>query len=196
MLNTIVDVDGLEQLEKHIQKVERMAKMQVDSDFQAYIKQKAWDTLQEVMGERLKGGTTNDDAISTYIASNHLEDIDGGFKIYNDAKIPADYYNIIPFNVSDYPDGKFSIALAFEYGVGIVGISTNYGNNPLWKSNAVEWSLSPHRTETYWYLPKNVTGESGVRFQGFEGFEIYRYTADRITKNLNKWINEYFRKEV
>lgn len=190
MLNVIVDVDGLEQLEKHIEKVERMAKMQVDSGFQAYIKQKAWNTLQEVMGERLKGGTTNDDAISTYIASNHLEDIEGGFKIYNDAKIPAEVFGV-QNTIENYPNGEFNLALAFEYGVGIVGQNTDYDSKFFspWEYNIQNYYFG-------WYLPKSVTGESGVQTGGYMGFEIYRYTADRITKNLDKWINEYFRKEV
>ena len=30
---------------------------------------------------------------------------------------------------------------------------------------------------------------------GYAGFEIYRFSAIEIQKNLKKWVNEYFRKK-
>lgn len=185
-----VEVNGMEQLTNHINRVKRMSKMRQDVSFQNYIKNKCWQTLQQVIGERLNGGTTNDEAISIYIAGNHIEDITGGFIIYNDARIPAEV-NGVQNTIENYPNGEFNIALAFEYGVGIIGQNTDYDPNfyTPWDYNVKGYNFG-------WYLPKSVTGETGVQTGGYMGFEIYRYTADRITKNLNKWIDEYFRKEV
>lgn len=183
MLKYKIEVLNLKGLNKHIDYVNKMLNMKTDKSFQRFIQEKCWNTLQEVMNERLIGGTTNDDQIELYKNSNHIVEDKEGFIIYNDAKIPADYYNILPFDTSSYPSGMFSIALAFEYGVGIIGENTNNPN--AWQYNLGDYNFG-------WYLPKNVYGKSGISTAGYMGFEIYRFTADRIKMRLSKWVNEYY----
>lgn len=173
-----VEVLNLKGLNKHIDYVNKMLNMKTDKSFQRFIQEKCWNTLQEVMNERLVGGTTNDNQIELYKNSNHLIEDKEGFIIYNDAKIPADAKD-----PTTYPSGMFSIALAFEYGVGIIGENTN---NP----NAWEYNINDYNFG--WYLPRSVYGETGILTAGYTGLEIYRYTADRIKIRLSKWVNEYY----
>lgn len=181
MLKVKVDVKGLKELDKHIELVNKMLKMKTDKDFQTFIQNKCMGTLEKVMNERLTGGTTNDEAISLYRSSNHLQEEEDGFIIYNDAKIPA-------ISSGLYPNGQFSIALAFEYGVGITGQGT-YENDYFqpWEYNVNNYNFG-------WFYP---TGDGSYSTTyGYMGFEIYRYTIIDIQKNLNSWVEEYFRKKV
>ena len=182
MLKISTNVTGLDKLEKHIQLVNRMIKMKSDKKFQKFIQNKCMETLNQVMAERLTGGTTNDDAIALYRGSNHIQEEPDGFIIYNNAKIPANAKD-----ASGYPNGEFSIALAFAYGVGIIGQNTPDPNNHAWAYNLKGYNFG-------WYY----TGSDGKSHQtgGYQGFEVYRFTADRIQKNLNSWVNEYFSKGV
>jgi len=188
MFKVNCNVDSIENIDKQIKYVDQMLKMKEDILFQKYIQDKCMQTLTNVMNSRLViGMTTNDDSIELYRSSNHIQELEDGFIIYNNAKIPADYYNVLPFDTSGYPNGMFSIALAFEYGVGIVGMNTVNPN--AWEYNIKNYNFG-------WYLPKNVLGQSGVRYMGYTGFEIYRYTAEEIKANLSKWVKEYFAKGV
>lgn len=179
MLKINMNVKGLDKLEKHIQYVQRMANMKTDKTFQSYIKNKCMEALNQVMNERLTGGTTNDDAISLYRSSNHIIDDLNGFIIYNDAKIPVN-----AVDTSGYPNGEFSIALAFEYGVGIIGQNT---------VNPNAWSYNINNYNFGWYF-KDTDGKYH-QTGGYMGFEIYRFTADKIQKNLPRWVNEYYNKK-
>lgn len=176
MLKISTNVTGLNKLEKHIEFVQKLINMKTDKSFQKFIQNKCMETLNQVMNERLTGGTTNDDAIAIYKSSNHiLEDVDG-FIIYNDAKIPANAKD-----TSNYPNGEFSIALAFEYGVGIIGQNT---------VNEKAWSYNINNYNFGWFF-KDTDGKYH-QTAGYTGFEVYRFTADRIQKNLNRWVNEYY----
>lgn len=166
--------------------VQNLLKMKDDKNFQKFIQDKCMKTLDMIMNDNLVGGTTNDDAIDLYMSSNHIEEFDEGFIMYNDAKIPANV-NGVQNTVENYPDGQFSIALAFEYGVGIIGENTN---NP----NAWNYNLQGYYFG--WYLPSNVTGKSKVETGGYQGFQIYTLTAQEIERQLPSWVNEYMAKEV
>ena len=156
--------------------------MQTDKSFQKYIQEKCLKVLYNVIETRLVAGeTTNDDSIGLYISSNHILETNDGFIIYNDAKIPANVSGV-QNSASNYPNGEFSIALAFEYGVGIVGPETM--NDKAWNYNVNNYNFG-------WILPKNVLGQAGILYAGYKGFEIYRYTAEEIQNNLSKWVNEY-----
>ena len=185
MFRVNTNVDSIKKIDKHIELVNKMKNMKTDTDFQKFIKNKCWETLNNVINNKLKSGlTTNDDSISLYINSNHIEDLEDGFIIYNDAKVPANVFG--NQNIAEnYPNGEFSIALAFEYGVGIVGEKTN--NENAWDYNVRNYNFG-------WYLPKNVLGQSGIRYVGYEGFEIYRFTANEIETQLPKWVNDYYRR--
>lgn len=108
--------------------------------------------------------------------NNHkIKNNSKGFILYNDLTVPAN-----TTKPENYPNG-FSIALAFEYGVGIVGENAN--DNP----NA--WAYNIHNYQFGWHFIKN--GEK-IGTYGYAGFEIYRHTANEIRKNLKSWVNEYF----
>ena len=166
--------------------VQNLLKMKDDKNFQKFIQDKCMKTLDMIMNDYLIGGTTNDDAIDLYMSSNHIEEFDEGFIMYNDAKIPANV-NGVQNTVENYPDGQFSIALAFEYGVGIIGENTNNPN--AWNYNIQGYYFG-------WYLPANVTGKSKVETGGYQDFQIYTLTAQEIERQLPSWVNEYMAKEV
>lgn len=180
MIKTNITISNLDALDKQIQYVQKMEKMKTDNSFQKFIQKKCLETLNRVMNERLIGGTTNDEEIDLYKTSNHLEETDNGFIIYNNAKISTDNYE-------DYPNGEFSIALAFEYGVGITGEGT-YDDDIF-----TPWEYNINKYNFGWYYKK---GEEKHHTYGYMGFEIYRYTTIEIKKKLNSWVNEYFNKKV
>ena len=187
MFEPTIDVKNLDELQQHIEFVDRMIKMKSDPDFQDYIKQKVLEVANKVTNERLVGGTTNDDAIELYKSSHKIRDFEQGFILYNDAAIPADV-NGIQNDIDNYPDGMFCVALAFEYGVGILGENTPNNDNA-WAYNVQGYNFG-------WYLPQSVTGEIGVQTAGYMGFEIYRHIAEEVKSELNKWVKEYYKKEV
>lgn len=175
-----VEKIGVEKIQEII---DLTKKYNFGNQFIEFIKNKSENVLNQVMQERLIGGTTNDEEISLYKSSNHFIDTKNGFILYNDAQIDANKYNIRETNKETYSNGTFSIAVAFEYGTGVHGTSNVKIINPHAK----------HVNDS-WYLPKNVTGESGVLYDGYSGFEIYRFTAEKINNELGNWINEYMRK--
>lgn len=185
MFRVSTSIDSIEKIDKHLELIKRMSLMKEDKNFQLYIQEKSMETLEKVMNSRINyNSTTNDDSISLYRNSNHIQETEDGFIIYNDAKIPANAKGV-QNSVENYPNGEFSIALAFEYGVGIVGIST--GSPNAWEYNVNNYNFG-------WYLPKDVLGESGIRYMGYTGFEVYRYTAIEIENQLPKWVSEYYRR--
>lgn len=187
MFKVSYTVDSIEKIDKQIKYVNQTLKMKEDIVFQKYIQDKCMQTLTNVMNSRLVTGmTTNDDSIELYRSSNHIQELEDGFIIYNNAKVPANAKGI-QNSASNYPNGQFSIALAFEYGVGVVGIETRNQN---------AWEYNINNYENGWYLPKDVAGQSGIKTLGYMGFEIYRYTAEEIKANLSKWVKEYFAKGV
>ena len=114
-----VEAINLEGLNKHIEYVNKMLNMKEDEKFQKFIQEKVLELAKKVTDERLTGGTTNDEEINLYKSSHHIQEEADGFILYNDAKIDAN-----AIDISNYANGQFSIALAFEYGVGITGEGT------------------------------------------------------------------------
>lgn len=185
MLKYKTNIDSIKKIDKHLDLVKKMSLMKTDNSFQEFIQDKAMETLQSVMDSRvIQGTTTNDDSIDLYKSSNHLVKTEDGFIIYNDAKVPANVKGV-QNDISNYPNGEFSIALAFEYGVGIVGISTNNPN--AWEYNVNDYNFG-------WILPSDVLGEYGIKYMGYTGFEVYRFTAIEIQNQLPKWVNDYYRR--
>lgn len=187
MLDIKVNVQGLKELQHQIDFVDKMLKMKTDTNFQKFIQEKVLETVKRVTDERLTGGTTNDSAIGLYRENHKIREEQEGFILYNDTIIPAEV-NGIQNSIENYPNGMFNVALAFEYGVGIIGDMTS--------SNEHSWDFNVQGYNFGWYLPQNVTGESGIQTAGYAGFEIYRFTAEEVKKNLNSWVQEYYRKEV
>lgn len=185
MLKVKCNVSNLKQLDKQIDFIDKMTNMKSDKNFQNFIKNKCMSTLEEIMNQLLIGGTTNDYAIDLYKSSNHIQDEKDGFIIYNNAKIAADTKH--PEN---YPKGEFSIALAFEYGVGIVGDGTYTSDH------FSPWEYNKHNYQNSWfYIPEGGEFE-WARTSGYKGFEIYRNLAIKIENNISQWVREYYNMEV
>lgn len=180
-----MDFTNKKQLDQLTEYVNKLSKMKYDSKFQEFIQEKCVNVLQQVMSETLIGGTTNDSAIEEYMRNNYIEEFtDGdvkGFILFNNTKIPAN--TSTPENYGK--EGQFNLALAFEYGVGIIGQETA-------KPNA--WEYNVHGYTYNWYY-KN---EEGVwtPTKGYEGFQVYTNTANIIEQNLADWVTEYLQKEV
>lgn len=195
MFNVKTKVDSLKKLEKYITFVKAMNDMKTNKTFQLFIQNKCINVLSKIMNSRL-GGTTNDEDATIYTSSNHLKETNDGFIIYNDAKIPANVKGV-QNDVSNYPEGMFNLALAFEYGVGIVGMSTNNPN--AWEYNINTFKqLETNYGKGYnfgWILPKEIAEKYGIpqgqEFAGYRGLEIYRFTAEEIKNQLPKWVLEY-----
>ena len=183
MLKVNCEINGLDKLNNEIEYLKKIMQMKVDKSFQKFIQGKVLETVKRITQERLVGGTTNDDAIEEYKNNHKIREEEEGFILYNDTQIPAEV-NGVQNDIENYPNGMFSIALAFEYGVGIVGQNT-LGSENAWPYNVQGYNFG-------WILPHNVTGEYGVQTAGYMGFGIYRYTRIEVEKNLPKWVNEYF----
>ena len=191
MLNIKPYIQGLKELEKHIDIVDKMLKMKTDKSFQEFIQNKVLETVNRIARERISN-TTNDEYIEEYILRNSIREELDGFVLYNDFTIPAVLTTRNTKNqdrtmgmVRNYDNG-FNLALAFEYGVGIIG-----QNNPV--NGAWDYNINNYGEEGWYY--KTPSGES-IRTQGYQGAEVYRYTAIEVQSKLSDWVEEYFRKEV
>lgn len=199
MLQTDINIDNLKGLETYVKYVDRLLSIKDDKHFQKYFQDKFLETVNKVANAKIRFDTTQDlNDINLYLNSNKIEETSDGFILYNDAKIPADKYNTLPFDTSGYPSGQFSLALAFEYGTGIVAVgaydtSDEKGFKP-WDYNAVGISKAPYHKSQRWYLPKNVYGESHIWIKGYKGFEVYRFTYEEIKNSMRDWLDDYFAK--
>ena len=182
MLKVSTNISGLKNLQSYIINIEKIASIKNSSEYTKFLQKKVMETLNQVMNERL-GGTTNDEFIEEYKLRNKIIDVDDGFILYNDFTIPATL-STKSTKTRNYSSG-FSIALAFEYGVGIVGKE---------KPKVGAWEYNINEYENGWYY-KSSTGEI-IWTRGYEGLEIYRFTKDRIEKNMSSWFQEYMRNEV
>lgn len=181
MFSVNTDVTNLEALKNQLDFVEKMLKMKTDSAFQDFIKDKVLKLADKVTNERLIGGTTNDDAIAEYKKNHKIRDYEEGFILYNNTTIPANATDI-----SGYENG-FAVALAFEYGVGIVG-QENTNNEHAWA-----YDVNNHGLSGWVFVYEDGSWE---RTRGYAGFEIYRHIAEEIKQNLTNWVKEYYKKEV
>ena len=192
MINVNISSTGIKHLDEHINFVKNLLLMKSDKKFQKYIQDKCLNEVKQQARLRLKN-TTNDEYIAEYINRNKIEELSDGFILYNDLVIPAVLSTKNTKNqnnekglVRNY-DAGFSLALAFEYGVGIVG-----QNNPV--TGAWEYNVNNYGPLGWFY--KTQSGKS-ERTQGYKGAEVYRFTAESIKQNLEKWVKEYLnRREV
>ena len=179
-LNVKTDVKGLDELKKYIEYVKKFSTLKTDKFFQKYIQDKFLETVNRVSNERLPAGAIS----SEYISNNQIKPSDDGFILYNNTSIATD---------SDGYGGQFSIALAFEYGTGIIG-----QDNP--KIGAWQYNIKGH-IDGWWY-PTNSDDRNPIKFttkdgvtlawtKGFEGYEVYRFTLEEIKNKLNDWVMNY-----
>lgn len=199
MLDIQIDIKKFKKFENIYEKVKNYATLSKTVRFQEFLKSKVIETLNYVINRNIDAlNTTNPEEVDLYLNSNHIVDTSDGFILYNDAKIPADKYNMLPFDTSGYPNGEFSIALAFEYGIGIIGQgSYNNGYFTPWTYNNTDSSKRRDKSHSpYWYLPKNVTGLSGILTQGYGGVQIYGDVARIVNNSISKWTCEFIEKEA
>lgn len=169
-------IQGLDKLQERINEIEKLIRIQnnQNKDFEKYIQDKVLEVVIQVSYQRLPGGSTSQE----YIKNHKIRLVDGGFEVYNDTTISTD---------SDGYGGKFSIAMAFEYGTGLVG-----QENP--KPNAWEYNVKGH-TKGWVYFNEKTNSFGTTR--GLHAFEIYRFAKEEIIKQMPQWIKEYKnRKEV
>lgn len=165
-LKVNVKVSGLDKLEKDIKFLEKYSRISTDSKFQKYIQQKFLDTVNEMSARLLVGG----ELTSEYISNNKIRPLEDGFILYNDAFVETD---------SEGYGGKFCIALAFEYGTGLVG-----QENP--KEGAWQYNVKGH-TKGWNYFKDGQF----IFTRGMQGYEIYRFTKEEINKRKYDWVKSY-----
>lgn len=183
-MKTTLSIKNLSKIDDITRIAKELYQMQSSTEFIEYIKSKTKETLEQVMAQKFSGSSTSNDAeIEDYKKNNHFENIENGFILLNDTTIPADKYNMLPFDTSGYKDGEFSIALAFEYGTGIYG-----------STNLKVIKRTKNTRGDSWYLPKNVYEESGVLTNGYPAFGIYQEVEKIMNKNMDKWVQEYLKK--
>ena len=178
-----MDIKNKQQLDSVYSFVVKILKIDKDEKFQKFMQEKALETVRRVSDELLIGGTTDDEYIEEYKSRHKIQETSDGFVLYNDTVIPPSMLPISEANAQNYPNG-FSIALAFEYGIGIVGENSPKPN--AWEYNVNNWNFA-------WHYKKY---EELYSTYGYEGFQIYYTTANEIKKNLTTWLDEYMRKEV
>ena len=165
-----LEVKSLKKLKNHIEYVKAYTILGTDKNFKKFLQDKFIETVNLIASRDLPAGELSQD----YIKNNKIREIEGGFELYNDTFVETE---------SEGYGGKFSIALSFEYGTGLVGLE-----NPV--EGAWEYNVKHH--EFGWTYFK----DGSFHFtRGFKGFEIYRLTKLEIENNLMKWVKEYSRKK-
>lgn len=178
MFNVKIDVDGLEEFKKYIEYVKSMNDMKIDKNFQKFIQNKCLEVVKKQSDLRINSNTTDAEYIDEYKSRHKIRETNDGFILYNDTILPTELLPVSQRNANNYPNG-FSIALAFEYGIGIVG--QNSAKEGAWEYNVNNWNFA-------WQYEKY--GEKYSTY-GYEGFEVYRFTAEEISKSLKDWVMEY-----
>lgn len=199
MIKGTLEVSGLDKLQKHIDYVKKLKQMLVDKKFQEEIQKKCLETIKQVASERLGASTvTNKDDIEAYNNNHKIRDItDKGFVIYND-------YTIIKPTTQHSEGYPFSVALAFEYGTGIIGAGSvnapaNYqynvnDNHVIYKDEEIEgWWLSIDKNNGNQTFGISNSGKAVIT-RGYEGVEVYRFSAIKIQELLPTWVNDYFKR--
>jgi len=199
MIKGTFKVSNINLIKKNLDYIKQLKQMLSDKKFQAYIQDRCIETIKLVAEQKFSTSTnTNKDLETSYNENHKIRDITNqGFVIYNDFWVekPTTEHSV------GYP---FNVALAFEYGTGIVGI--NSANAPSWYAyNVNDNHVTIDGKEIDgWWLDVNLnngnqtfgTSKSGkaVVTRGYEGLEIYRFSAIEIQKQLSTWVNEYFNK--
>lgn len=197
-LNVTIEKQGLGYLKLQIEYVNKMLKMKTDKNYQTFIQNKCLETVKKYARERLySSGTTNEEYYENYINNIHIRETKNGFEIVSDFSIEKPSSN----HSGGY---TFSISMAFEYGVGIIGEgSTDAPSGYRYNVNDNYVKINGENIQGWW-LPKGKAGNSvtfgenlkgsSIITRGYEGLEIFRFSRVEIMKNLNSWVNEYFLK--
>lgn len=196
MLKVTVNIDSVKKLEKHIELVKSLSDLKDNAVFQNYIQEKCLETVNKVANQRIyMFNTTNTDMRQEYLRNNKIAKFEDGFIIYNDTSIAV--------NNPSYENGRFSIALAFEYGVGIIGEANpvqgaweyDVNGNLVFddEGNYIRgWWLSKTKNGSNPYVKESKNGKAVIT-QGYQGMEIYRFSTEEIKSQLPKWIKDYLK---
>ena len=200
MLSISTNVQGLDKLQKEITRLEKIVKLQKDKTMlNERLAQEMVKIVRNVATQRLSLVPTSNEEYKNMYLSNNKYRIEGDkIIIYNDLCIVSP-----KSKVSD--EYMFCIALAFEYGTGVIG-----KENP--KIGAWAYDVNKDKNRAFidgkqldgWWIPAEqagsvptlATSKSGkaVVVQGYEGMEIYRFAQEEIIKQLpmiiKKLINE------
>lgn len=201
MLQVKLSVDSLSKLDNHIKKVKKIIEMQQSDEFRYFIKNKCLNEVKSYARSRLKG-TTNEEYYQRYIDEIFIRDY----------KNPTKGFEIVSNLTIEKPTTRhsagytFSISMAFEYGTGIVGIgSSDAPSSYQYNVNNNKVNINDEEVEGWW-IPKDLASDSitwgesksgsAVVTRGYEGMEIFRFSAVNIQQKLPSWIEEYYMKEV
>lgn len=196
MLKISSSVQNLDKLEQHIKRVDKLLELQKD---QSLLCEKLATQMLKILNQVAKQRinlipTSNDDLKGSYLNNNKYRIEGNTIILYNDLCVvsPAS-------KISD--EYTFCVALAFEYGTGVIG-----KENP--KIGAWSYDVNSGRNRAFingeqldgWWLPKEKAGGvkilaeskngNAVVVQGYEGMEIYRFAREEIVKQLPKIIND------
>lgn len=184
MINVKVSAINKKALDQHLDFVKKLILMKTDKKFQKYIQQKCLETVKRVTDELMKySGAT----VDAYKNNHKIEETENGFILYNDTVVESGEYGVFP------------IALAFEYGTGIVG-----------SQNAKEgaWAYNINNHIGGWWYPTDFNDPNPYKWidkdgnvhaftKGLYGMEIYKKTEDVIKRQLSSWVMNYYEgKEV
>lgn len=190
MLSISTNVQGLEKLQNELARIEKIVKLQNDKAMlNERLAQEMVKIVRNVAIQRLSLVSTSNEEYKNMYLSNNKYRIDGNkIIIYNDLCIVSP-----KSKVSD--EYIFCIALAFEYGTGVIG-----KENP--KVGAWAYDVNKDKNRAFidgkqlegWWIPVEqaggvptlATSKSGkaVVVQGYEGMEIYRFAQEEIIKQL------------
>lgn len=196
MLKISSSVQNLDKLEQQIKRVDKLLELQKD---QSLLCEKLATQMLKILNQVAKQRinlipTSNDDLKGSYLNNNKYRIEGNTIILYNDLCVvsPAS-------KISD--EYTFCVALAFEYGTGVIG-----KENP--KIGAWSYDVNSGRNRAFingeqldgWWLPKEKAGGvkilaeskngNAVVVQGYEGMEIYRFAREEIVKQLPKIIND------
>ena len=200
MLSISTNIQGLDKLQKEITRLEKIVKLQKEKTMlNERLAQEMVKIVRNVAIQRLSlVPTSNEEYKNMYFSNNKYRIKGNKIIIYNDLCFVSP-----KSKVSD--EFMFCIALAFEYGTGVIG-----KENP--KIGAWAYDVNKDKNRAFidgkqldgWWIPAEqagsvptlATSKSGkaVVVQGYEGMEIYRFAQEEIIKQLpmiiKKLINE------
>lgn len=169
------EIENIKGLSKHIELVLKSIEIQKNTKpLSEFLCKKTLEKINEVLEQRkyllqTPDGNENIEYLNEYMSNHNQTIYDNGFEITNNT-------------MADYDKYPFSIALAFEFGVGIVG-----EGNPV--QGAWEYNINKYN---FGWTYRNKNGEK-IHTWGHGGAEIYRYTKIELERNVTKWIMEYYK---
>lgn len=184
MINVRISAINKKALDQHIDFVKKLLLMKTDEKFQKYIQEKCLETVKRVTDELMRySGST----VDAYKNNHKIKETETGFVLYNDTVVESGY------------DGAFPIALAFEYGTGIVG--SQNAKEGAWQYNINNhkngWLYPTDESDSNPYKWRDKDGNLHAWTKGLMGMEIYKKTEDVIKRQLSSWVMNYYeRKEV